>query len=642
SVGAATCAATATGLAGLRFGGWAVGAALVLLLGAVAGLRRLAARLAARRGGGALAPLEEPPPGRAAAVATAVLTAAAAAAVLVLFRRGVGTLATPTQEHDAITHTLVVAHVLRSGEAAPWRAQALDVVTGTPALYYPDGLHQWAALTAQVAGLWGASPVAALNATSVLALALVQPLGLVALAARALPRGWLPAGAVAAVASALAYQPLQAMHHDSGALANAAALAVAPGAIALVLPPRGPGARSAAAVAPLAPVLALGCAGAVTVHPSAALTVAGGALGAVVLGALATRRTALTRWWVAALAVAAVLVAALVGTALLRAAQSGGGSSARFVRDIPPQPLPEALHRVLTLPLQGGVDPAAATEQWWLAVPVLLGALLAGRAGAAVALTWAVWSAIAVAYLVDAHPPVLGGLLDLVWDSAWNSYYRVVAHGGPWAWLLAGVAVVRSAGWLARALGGRGAPVAAGALGLVLLAGAAAESGPTEVRALRERYADPAYQRVDADDEAAARYLAGVVRPGERVLNSGNDGSTYAYVLHGVPVMATTAVPTPPVPDLRLLLSRFRDLGTDPAVAELVRRERVAWVVVDADAPVLPLRPDDALFFGVPQYSVPPGLVDLDAVAGLERVFTSGTVGVWRVDAAAAVPGGPA
>ena len=36
-------------------------------------------------------------------------------------------------------------------------------------------------------------------------------------------------------------------------------------------------------------------------------------------------------------------------------------------------------------------------------------------------------------------------------------------------------------------------------------------------------------------------------------MNSGNDGSTYAYVLEGVPILATTAVPLASQPDLRIL-----------------------------------------------------------------------------------------
>ena len=622
SIGVSTVVATLTGLSGTRFAWWGVLAATAVLALLVAAVR-----------GRGREPFETGRTPRGPAIAAGVLVLAAGATACELFRRGLGALATPTQEHDALTHTLVAARVLRAGDAAPWRGQALDVVTGVPAQYYPNGLHQWAAL---VAGTGDVSVVSGLNATSVLVLALVQPLGLLALAARTLPRAWLPAGGVAAVASALAYQPLQAMHHDSGALANAAAIAFAPGVVALLLPPPSTPAR---AVGGLVPALALACAGAVTVHPSAALTVGGGVLGWFVLDAVVGRRTPWRGTWFTGLAGAGALVAALVGTALARAAATGGGSSSRFVRDVDPQSLPDALHRVLTLPLQGGIDPAATREQWWLAVPVLLGVLLAGRRAGAVALTWLVWTAIAVAYLVDLRGPGL----DLVWDSAWNSYYRVVAHGTPWAWLLAGVAVVRLAdlltGPLPARVAPRGAPLLAGALGLALLAGAGSDVLPTEVRALRERYADPAYQRVDADDAAAGRFLAEHVRPGQRVLNSGNDGSTYAYVLEGVPVLATTAVPTAPLPDLRTLLKRFRDLPTDPEVQDLVRRHDVAWVVVDADAPWLPIRGEVAQFFSSDVYQVPPGLQGLDDVPGVSAVFRSGTVTVYAVDPAALAAG---
>ncbi|WP_432509784.1 DUF6541 family protein [Kineococcus sp. SYSU DK001] len=616
SIGLSTLAATATGALGTRFTWWTV-------LTATAVVAALAAALRGRAGA-----LEDRTP-RGPLLATAALALAAAGTVAEVFRRGLGALATPSQEHDTITHTLVTARILRTGDAAPWRAQAVDVVTGDPAQYYPNGLHQWAALTAHTAGV---DAVSGLNATSVVVLAVVQTLGLVALAARVLPRDWLPAGGAAAVAAALAHQPLLAMHHDSGALSNAAAIAVAPGTIALLLPPAHRSGRlPGRAVAALVPALALAAAGALTVHPSAALTVGGGVLGAGVVLALAGpggRDLRRDLRWPAGLAGAAVLAGLLVGTSLLRAAAAGGGSSSRFARDIPVQTLPDALHRVLTLPLQGGLDPDATRSQWWLAGAVVVGVLLAGRAGAAVLLPWLVWSALAVAYLVGVRGPGV----DLVWDSAWNSYYRVVAHGSPWAWLLAGVAVARIATTYAR----RAAPVVAAALGVVLLAGAVVVAGPTEVAALRARYAAPEYERVDADDEAAGRFLAAHVRRGERVLNSGNDGSTYDYVLHGVPVMATTAVPLASQPDLRVLARDLRDMT--PQVRELLREHRVGWVVVDSLAPGLPLRPADAEFFGVDGYAVPPGLTDLDGVPGLRRVFTSGSVGVWEVVGQGAVP----
>jgi len=607
SIGVSTLAASVTGLLDARFSWWTV-----LVATAVAALLGFLVR------GRRAEPLEGGSP-RAPLIAAGTLVVAAAATTCELFRRGLGTLATPSQEHDAITHTLVIARILRTGNAEPWAAQALDVVTGDPAQYYPNGLHQWAALIAQTRGV---DAVSGLNATSVVVLAVVQTLGLLALAARVLPPTWLPAGGVAAVAASLAYQPLQAMHHDSGALPNAAAIAFAPGVIALLLPP---GRVTGRAVAALVPALTLACAGVVTVHPSAALTVAGGFLACflvtLLLPAPTRAESVLSAGkWVAGLAAAGVLVAALVGTALAQAASSGGGSSSRFERDVPVESLPDALHRILTLPLQGGLDPADTRSQWWIAAAVVLGALLAGRKGLTVLLTWLVWSLLALGYLLGWR----GSVLDLVWDSAWNSYYRVAAHGSSWAWLLAGVAVVRIASFARRSQN-----LAAATLGVVLLAGSATESFGTEVGALQARYADPEYQRIDTDDLAAARYLAEHVHDGERVLNSGNDGSTYGYVLHDVPIMATTAVPGAAQPELRTLLRDLRQLT--PQVRELLQDNDVTYVVVDAEAPGLPLKASDAQFYGVDAFAVPPGLVDLDGVDGLRRVFTSGSVGVWQV-----------
>ncbi|WP_337060070.1 DUF6541 family protein [Kineococcus sp. G2] len=628
-IGAFTVAAVATAPLPVPFTWWtalAVTAALAALAAAVAAaVRALAARRPAAPPPGAHPSAGAGGPGgRTARAVGAVLLVTAAAWAVHVFRAGLGSLAVPSQEHDSVTQSLVAARIARSGEAAPWTAQPLDVVTGSPALYYPSGLHEWVALLAGTSGAWGGTVVTALNATSVLVVALVQPLGLFALAHRVLPGAGAVAGGAAALASALAYQPLLAMHHDSGAVANAAALALAPGLLALVLPP--PAAERPAPAARVLP-LALGCAGALNVHPSAAVTVGAGAVAWVLADGLVRRRWPLPWRWAGALACGGALAAALVLPALAAAAGAGGGSSERFARDVPVLELPAALRRVLVLPLQGGIDPEGVTAQWWLAGAVLLGAVLAGRWAGAVALTWLAWAAVSVLYLVGASAPGL----DVLWDTAWNSYYRVAAHGAPWAWLLVGVAAVRLPGLLARLVPPAPRAALSGALAVVLLAGTAAGTGDAVVRALREKHADPVYQRVSPDDLAAAAFLAERVGPGERVLNNGNDGSTWGYVRHGVPVLATTPIGSPRAPRVRELLRSFREFPTDARVRELVRELGVRWVVVDADAPWLPLGGADAAFYGSDSYTVPPGLTGLDEVPGLRPVFRSGTVTVYEV-----------
>ncbi|NIZ91521.1 DUF6541 family protein [Kineococcus rubinsiae] len=641
SLGVLTLAAAGAALAGVPFAWWsaAVVAVVVVLLTAVAH-RVLRGR---RDPDGERA---RTPRARTETVVVAVLLVAAAAYVLELTRRGFGTLGTPSQEYDVVTHTMVTARLLFTGDAAPWRALALDPVTGAGARYYPSGLHEWAAIVAGTGSSWGATAVSGFNATSVLVLALVQPLGLLALGDRALERHGRVAGAAAALVSVLAYQPLQAMHHDSGALPNATAIALGPGLIALLLPPRDVAARGravAGAVLGLRPLLprvlpvALGCIGAVSVHPTAAVTAAGG-VGGWLLGELLLRR----RWplpcrWAVVVAGAAVLAGLVLRPMLGSAATAGVGSSTRFARDVPATDLRSALWRVLSQPLQGAIDPDLTHHQWWLAVAVVVGALLAGRRAGGALVAWLLWTAVSVAFLTGATGPGL----TTIWDTAYNSYFRISGHGSGWAWLLAGVGAVR----LAELVGARtsraavAVPVVAGVLALAVAAGTAVQSGPTEVRALRERYADPQYQRVDDDDLAAGRWLAANVAPGERVLNSGNDGSTYDYVLYEVPILSATVVGTGGLPGVRTLLAHFREFPTDPAVRAIAREEDVRWVVVDGDAPWLPIRGEVAQFFSSDVYQVPPGLQGLDDVPGVSAVFRSGTVTVYAVDPAALAAG---
>jgi len=661
SIGVLTLAAAGTALAGLRFAWWSAAVVAVVVVLLTAAVHRL---LRGRRPPPDESAPDRPGPDRPRAerparegsrtelVVVVVLLAAAAAYALELTRRGFGTLGTPSQEYDVVTHTMVTARLLFTGDAAPWRALALDPVTGAGARYYPSGLHEWAAIVAGSGSSWGASAVSGFNATSVLVLALVQPLGLLALGDRALVRHGRLAGAAAGLVSVLAYQPLQAMHHDSGALPNATAIALGPGLIALLLPPRdaagrarrhesgrhsaadgAPQALGLRALLPRVVPLALGCIGAVNVHPTAAVTVAGG-VGGWLLGELLLRRRWPLPWrWVVVVAAAGTIAGLVLAPMLGSAAAAGSGSSERFARDVPATDLGAAVWRVLSLPLQGAIDPQQTHHQWWLAAAVVVGALVAGRRGAGVLVAWLLWSAVDVAFLVGATGPGL----TTIWDTAYNSYYRIAGHGSGWAWLLAGVGVVRVAELVGRRAPAL-VPVVGGALALAVATGTVVQSGPTEVRALRERYSDPQYQRVDDDDVAAGRWLADHVRPGDRVLNSGNDGSTYDYVLDEVPILSATVVGTGGAPEVRTLLAHFREFPVDPAVRAIARDEHVRWVVVDSDAPYLPIRGEVAQFFSSDAYVVPPGLQGLDGLPGVSPVFRSGTVTVYAVDPAALAP----
>ena len=151
---------------------------------------------------------------------------------------GIGPLATRPQEHDMIMHVLQTAYVTRTGRGAPWELAPVDLLTGTPTWFYPSGVHLLAAVTT---GLTGGAVVPALNAQTVVLLAVAGCTGAAALgavAARQLGLGlgsaMLVAGVAALVMAGL-YRPAPVLMHDGGILANAVSLSLVPAAVAGVL-----------------------------------------------------------------------------------------------------------------------------------------------------------------------------------------------------------------------------------------------------------------------------------------------------------------------------------------------------------------------------------------------------------------------
>lgn len=651
TMGVVALTAMVGGLTGLRFGPPLLLAVLVALAAGVLVVRAAVARR--RRQGGPLrgeaarpspAAAEDAPlhprgahdPGRVTALLGWALTAVAGAAALSTWRTGLGSLASVPQEHDTIHHTAVVAWIWRSGRAAPWEVFPADVVTGEPVGFYPAGSQAFAALLAPLTG----DPVAGLNAMSVVVLVVGLLLGVHALARR-LPSRWAPLVAgFAALLAATSYRPTFAFLHDGGILANACAAALAPGLTALVV--SAPRLRWTAVV----PV-ALGAAGALTVHPTAAPVVAGSVL-AWWAGQLLTRRdrasAAWTRRSLPPLAVVGALVVALA-LPTLAAAASVGGEVTGWPRDMPVLDLGEALPIALGHPYGGFLDPDFEREQRTLTVLVAVGAvvLLALRRGWGALVALLASGAVLLLYLVAPDVPGLRTWTGLFY----NSYVRIQAAGAAWSWVVGGVALALPAGLLGllatRRAGNRvvvGAVVtvvtALTAVGFWTQAGSA--YARTDEQALASRYASPDFVRVGPDDRRAIDFLAGAVQPGERVLNNANDGSTYAYVYAGVPVVNFTPLGESELPYAWGLLERIDDLDTDPQVQRWVCEEDVAWVYVDEQAPGIgsPSTPGD--WYPEPSYTVPPAFLGLDDVEALEPVMTAGTVTVYQVDEALLAP----
>jgi len=210
---------------------------------------------------------------------------------------------------------------------------------------------------------------------------------------------------------------------------------------------------------------------------------------------------------------------------------------------------------------------------------------------------------------------------------------RIWSHVYLLAPVLAGLGVVLVANRFA-VLGRR--PWFALALVAAVFAGYAAGPAAGYARivelSVATRYRTPEFVRIGPDDDAAIAWLGAHVRPGERVFNSPNDGSTYLYVERGVPVVNVYTLGLPGVPYSYELLEDFNTYPRDPAVRRTLEDLDVRWVYVDSSAPGIGSNgsPDD--WAGSRGFSLAPGLADLDGLPGLDLRFRSGTVSVYALD----------
>ncbi len=634
SVGVAVGTGVGTAILGVAFGATPLGVVTAVMLAVAAGLEvRRRSNRRRQRHQRHQRHRQGPATGWVVQAVGAVLVAAGAAAGVDTWLRGMGPLSTIPQEHDMIVHAVLSAYIQRTGHAAPWQLMPADVLTGAPVMFYPSGLHLLVAVTG---GLTGGT-VPALNAVTVVVLAVGLSLSAAALtvvAARQLqlgrPTAMLAAGVGALVASGL-YRPTFQLMHDGGLLTGGAALALTPGVVAGVLMlPRLP--RTSAVAVGVA------CAGAVAVHPSAAVSVAVTVIAWWVGQALTRRgRQQLRgqRHLVGLLITAGTAVA--VGSATLAKAMAAGGRTNGWPPDISRTPFGDAVGSTLALSYGGHLDPQRSLGQLAAALLVALGviAVVALRRGFGPVTAWAAWSLVTIgAFLSPGSGPA-----SLITGFFYNAQLRVWSHVSLLAPVLAALGVVLTASqcavWLRRH---SPAPVRPAAALLVVLAWLGYLAGPawryahTNVTAVASRYLTPDFVRVNADDQRAISWLAGHVRPGQRVLNSANDGSTYLYVERGVPVLNVSTLGVPGVPYTYRLLESFRAYPTDGQLRAVLLRYNVAWVYVDSRAPTIGSAGSPGGWAGTAGFSLAPGLADLAGLPGLVPVFTSGSVTVYSLD----------
>ncbi|MEU7525243.1 DUF6541 family protein [Saccharothrix sp. NPDC042600] len=660
SAAVATVVAIGSALTGLPHGPLPLAVVTALLL-AVGAVRLRAAAVARRRQPGAVrlrrfgVGWRRGPGGGRLGLARAAgpllaLVAVGVSGITWLF--GLRRLSTVNQEHDMVVHHVLTAYIERTGRGAPWQVLPADVLTGADVTFYPAGLHL---LMAPVATLVG-DTVVGVNAVTVVVLGFAWAVSVAALgyvAGRRARLGRVPAGLAAGFAALVAvglYRPVFSLVHEGGILPNAAALVLTPGVLAALLsvPRRGWG-----------PVVALGvaCAGLVAIHPSAVATV-GVSLVAWLAGeALTGRRVVRELPRLPVVGVVALVVAAPV---LARALGVADGPT-NFRPDTPALPFATAVENALLLPYGGFVPHLFGEPQLAAALVTLLGAVavVVFRRGFGVLAAWLAWVVVEVLF---ATSPATGPDA-LVTGFFYHAHLRVWSHISLFAPVLAGLGTALVASALALRLARRPAAAgsaaseavvgsaAGGSVGrrwavrwaVVVLMGVAAAAylvwpaaGYARVDAnyLAGRFARPDFVRVGPDDRAAGEWLAARVRPGERILNSANDGSTFLYVEHGLPVVNVSTLGAPRTPYTYGLLRSFNTYPTDPGVRRELRDLNVRWVYVDSAAPRIGASGAPEGWVGGPLFSTAPGLERLAGLPGLTPVFRSGTVSVYEVDPA--------
>jgi hypothetical protein len=633
SIGVATVTSIGTALVGLPFGLVTLGVVTAVLLGIGCFWLLRDRRRERVADPDAIRWRATPTWNRVALVAGGVLVLAAVGLSIHIWLEGLGTLATIPQEHDTIIHTALTAYIQRTGRGAPWEVMPADVVNGSSVFFYPDGLH----LLAAVAGTIADNPIEGLNAVTVMLLGAWLAVSVAALTFVAGRRTRLGTGGAALAAGIAAvvvvglYRPTISLATLGGVLPNAAMMALAPGTVAALLTIRRRDWSGAVAVG-------IACAGLITLHPSAAVTV-GVTLVAWWIGDVLTKG-GLRRLGaqIPSLLVAAVVAALAAGPTLVNSLGVGGAISGS-APDFQTTSLTTATARTLSLLYGAGtaVPSEATLRQIAPAVLSLLGvlAILVTRRGLGAVTAWVVWAAIIIgAYLDPGKGPsaVFTGFYYNIMNRVDSNLYLIVP-------VLAGLGVVLIAGLVARRLR-RWTPVRAGwaftAIVVIVAAGYLAvpdrHYANLSEQALASRYRASTIDRVTTDDQDAFDYLAARVQPGQRVMNSANDGSTYLYVEKDVPVVDDNTLGGPGQPRTFQLLAYFNQYPTNASIRSMLINLDVAWVFVNDNPPTIGAAGLPAFFAPNGQFTTAPGLRNLTGLPGLTEVYTHGSAHVYQLN----------
>lgn len=644
SVGVALIVASASALLGVRYGPKPLAVGTVLLAVVGAGVNWLLRRQ--------FGPPADLPPPRAkpllprlsgitsilAQLSGLVFVLTGAGMALRAWTWGIGPWTTYNQDHDTILASVLTSYIQRTGRGAPWQIMPADVVVGRPTVYYPDGFHL---IAATIADVFHGDAVLGMNAAAAMLIGAAWTTSAAALAALAVrwlrdDPGWMAlAAGVAAVVAAGLYRPGVVMARDNGVLPNASALVLVPGVLAalLLIRPKSWSGGMAVGVA---------CAGIVAVHPSAGLSVGlSVALFWLALLFVPDGRAMLCAQWSVLLVI--VVSAAAAGAGVLRGALAVSSRIEAFPPDTAHVPFVRSLGHVVPL-IYGGMFDHKSLVQVWPTALVLIGLVtaLTLRRAVPVLVAWTGW--LVIVLLAYRNPT---GITAPILGFFYNSVGRLQCHIQLFGPALAALgafgllaALIKGVGKVRVPRVGRASTRVAGTIGVaaMFLLTACYISGPdsrylrTTALALSQRWASPQLYRVDGKDIAAANWLRGRVAPGQRIMNNPNDGSTWMYVHYGMPIVEVSTLGVPGFPYTWELMKSFRYLDTDPEVRRRILDLNIAWVYVDARAPIIGASgaPDDWTGGGL--MTTVPGLRNLDDTPGLILAHVDGPVQIYKVD----------
>jgi hypothetical protein len=113
--------------------------------------------------------------------------------------------------------------------------------------------------------------------------------------------------------------------------------------------------------------------------------------------------------------------------------------------------------------------------------------------------------------------------------------------------------------------------------------------------------------------------LGKIVKPGERVMNDGVDGTVWMYALSGAePIVGHYPNPATLSPRRKVLLDRFNKITTDSEAAQIVRDLNIRYAVVSSGL--------------MADFKRSPGMTDLDDVGALKAVYRNRDFQLYEVD----------